>query len=98
VTWRVVKQSLLVGKYVRQAQGQEASVTPAMRRRKIAGFDLVSIALSSCLFVVIVLTLDVKDSTLISTASGNKFARNPGDWKWWNSCVPAKLRELDADG
>ncbi|PHH71090.1 hypothetical protein CDD82_6757 [Ophiocordyceps australis] len=34
------------------------------------------------------------DSTLITTASGKKHASNAGDWKWWHSSVPAKLREL----
>ncbi|KAL5337001.1 polynucleotide kinase 3 phosphatase-domain-containing protein [Aspergillus crustosus] len=38
------------------------------------------------------------DSTLVSTASGNKFARGPGDWKWWNPSVPSKLQKLNADG
>jgi len=41
---------------------------------------------------------DAKDSTLITTVSGNKFAKNPGDWKWWNVCVPAKLKDLNAQG
>ncbi|PHH60716.1 hypothetical protein CDD81_1334 [Ophiocordyceps australis] len=34
------------------------------------------------------------DSTLITTASGKKHASNAGDWKWWDSSVPGKLREL----
>ncbi|PLB46952.1 polynucleotide kinase 3'-phosphatase [Aspergillus steynii IBT 23096] len=38
------------------------------------------------------------DSTLVSTASGNTFPRNSSDWKWWHSCVPSRLKELDADG
>ncbi|ETV78007.1 polynucleotide kinase 3'-phosphatase, variant 1 [Aphanomyces astaci] len=38
------------------------------------------------------------DSTLISTKSGKTFPTNANDWKFWNECVPAKLRALVADG
>ncbi|KAJ9619534.1 DNA kinase/phosphatase Pnk1 [Taxawa tesnikishii (nom. ined.)] len=38
------------------------------------------------------------DSTLISSASGNRFARDANDWKWWNSIVPGRLQELTAEG
>ncbi|KAI5462046.1 DNA kinase/phosphatase Pnk1 [Mariannaea sp. PMI_226] len=39
------------------------------------------------------------DSTLIATASGKKHSSGPTDWKWWNSCVPQRLRELyDKEG
>ncbi|GAM38961.1 hypothetical protein TCE0_034r10115 [Talaromyces pinophilus] len=38
------------------------------------------------------------DSTLIATASGNRFARDASDWKWWNNKVPEKLKQLNADG
>ena len=38
------------------------------------------------------------DDTLIATKSGNTFARNPEDWKWWHAGVPSRLRQLDADG
>ncbi|KAF3936644.1 hypothetical protein ABW19_dt0204768 [Dactylella cylindrospora] len=38
------------------------------------------------------------DSTLIVTKSGKKFAKEAGDWKWWNPAVPIKLRQLHADG
>ncbi|KAI1452274.1 PNK3P-domain-containing protein [Annulohypoxylon moriforme] len=34
------------------------------------------------------------DSTLITTASGKKFGDDPGDWKWWDSSVPSRLRKL----
>ncbi|KAM4065737.1 polynucleotide kinase 3 phosphatase domain-containing protein [Hirsutella rhossiliensis] len=34
------------------------------------------------------------DSTLIATSSGKKHAGNATDWKWWDSCVPGRLREL----
>ncbi|KAI1389212.1 PNK3P-domain-containing protein [Hypoxylon trugodes] len=36
------------------------------------------------------------DSTLITTASGKRFGDDPGDWKWWDSSVPSRLRELYA--
>ncbi|KAF4976021.1 hypothetical protein FZEAL_7277 [Fusarium zealandicum] len=38
------------------------------------------------------------DSTLIATASGKKHASNGTDWKWWDSCVPGRLRELYQNG
>ncbi|KAL3494656.1 polynucleotide kinase 3 phosphatase-domain-containing protein [Aspergillus germanicus] len=38
------------------------------------------------------------DSTLVSTASGNKFPKNADDWKWWNPSVPSKLQSLHSDG
>ncbi|KAL7931928.1 PNK3P domain-containing protein [Trichoderma chlorosporum] len=34
------------------------------------------------------------DSTLIATSSGKKHASNAADWKWWDSTVPGRLREL----
>ncbi|ORY64488.1 polynucleotide kinase 3 phosphatase-domain-containing protein [Pseudomassariella vexata] len=34
------------------------------------------------------------DSTLITTASGKTHANDPNDWKWWDSSVPTKLRQL----
>ena len=39
-----------------------------------------------------------KDSTLIATASKNKFARDANDWCWWHGSVPAKLKGLHEDG
>lgn len=38
------------------------------------------------------------DCTLINTKSGAKFAKNAGDWVYWDEKVPAKLRELYNDG
>ena len=38
------------------------------------------------------------DSTLISTSSGNIFAKDANDWKWWHSSVPSTLKQLHADG
>lgn len=31
------------------------------------------------------------DSTLITTKSGNKFAKDSSDWKWWDRIVPNRL-------
>lgn len=42
--------------------------------------------------------LTSKDSTLITSASGKKFAQGATDWKFWNALVPGKLRELVEDG
>lgn len=36
----------------------------------------------------------LKDSTLIETASGKKFASDPTDWKWWHPSVPTVLKKL----
>ncbi|RPA97951.1 PNK3P-domain-containing protein [Choiromyces venosus 120613-1] len=38
------------------------------------------------------------DSTLITTESGNVFAKTATDWKWWNLCVPDALRKLHDAG
>lgn len=42
--------------------------------------------------------MHLQDSTLISTSSGNVFARDAADWKWWDASVPTTLRQLYADG
>lgn len=38
------------------------------------------------------------DDTIITTASGNRFAKNESDWKWWHTSVPAKLKQLHGEG
>lgn len=38
------------------------------------------------------------DDTLIKTKSGNVFAKGADDWQWWHSSIPAKLKQLNADG
>ncbi|KAL1968857.1 hypothetical protein VTN77DRAFT_1218 [Rasamsonia byssochlamydoides] len=73
VTWRIVNNSLVVGKYSPDNQQSQGG-----RKRKVAAFDL--------------------DSTLISTASGNTFARDARDWKWWHNKVPERIRQLNAEG
>ncbi|KAK2763909.1 hypothetical protein FQN54_009528 [Arachnomyces sp. PD_36] len=74
VTWRTVKNSLLVGKY---SSDQTNNLGDGLKRR-VAAFDL--------------------DSTLISTASKNTFARNADDWKWWHAKVPGRVKELNSEG
>ncbi|KAL2022175.1 hypothetical protein VTK56DRAFT_6004 [Thermocarpiscus australiensis] len=34
------------------------------------------------------------DSTLITSASGKRYADDPADWKWWHHSVPGRLRQL----
>ena len=38
------------------------------------------------------------DDTVIATQSGNRFARDERDWRWWHPSVPGKLKELHANG
>lgn len=35
-----------------------------------------------------------KDSTLITTESGNIHAVDAKDWKWWHNSVPEKLKKF----
>ncbi|CAN9255143.1 unnamed protein product [Alternaria alternata] len=72
MVWRIVKDSLLVGRFNLGAQ------SATQGKRRVAAFDF--------------------DSTLITTASGKTFSRDASDWKWWDSSVPGRLKELHADG
>jgi bifunctional polynucleotide phosphatase/kinase len=38
------------------------------------------------------------DDTIIATASGNRFAKDKNDWRWWHASVPAKVRQLHSEG
>ncbi|KAI9780872.1 MAG: hypothetical protein M1839_006499 [Geoglossum umbratile] len=38
------------------------------------------------------------DSTIIKSASGNKFGKDASDWKWWNDVVPPTLKSLHTEG
>jgi bifunctional polynucleotide phosphatase/kinase len=38
------------------------------------------------------------DDTLISPSVGNKWSRSASGWRWWHNTIPAKLKELSADG
>ncbi|RJE26556.1 Polynucleotide [Aspergillus sclerotialis] len=73
ITWRIVNNSLVVGKYNIATDQRRDS-----QKKKVAAFDL--------------------DSTLISTASGNTFARDSSDWKWWHASVPSRVKELNSKG
>ncbi|KAL4779107.1 PNK3P-domain-containing protein [Aspergillus varians] len=75
IAWRIVKDSLIVGKFSPESSQDRKQ---SSSKPRIAAFDF--------------------DSTLVSTASGNKFPRGSTDWKWWNKVVPSKLKKLDADG
>lgn len=35
-----------------------------------------------------------EDQTLVSTVSGNRFAKDGKDWKWWHPSIPTTLRRL----
>jgi bifunctional polynucleotide phosphatase/kinase len=35
---------------------------------------------------------------LIKTKSGNVFPKSATDWQWWNTKVPGRLKELNAEG
>ncbi|KAF2204780.1 PNK3P-domain-containing protein [Delitschia confertaspora ATCC 74209] len=76
MSWRIVHDSLLIGRY-------RASATPPitkspLKRQRIAAFDF--------------------DSTLITSASGNRFGRDAADWKWWDGSVPGTLQSLHEAG
>ncbi|KAI8091750.1 polynucleotide kinase 3 phosphatase-domain-containing protein [Thamnidium elegans] len=38
------------------------------------------------------------DGTLITTKSGNTYAKNESDWKWWHASVPQKMKSLHNEG
>jgi bifunctional polynucleotide phosphatase/kinase len=38
------------------------------------------------------------DDTIIATASGNRFAKDKNDWRWWHASVPAKVKQLHSEG
>ncbi|KAI9831427.1 MAG: hypothetical protein M1819_005026 [Sarea resinae] len=76
ITWRIVDNSLLIGRYA--PASSEGPSPPAPKVIRIAAFDF--------------------DSTLIQSSSGNKFAKNAQDWKWWNPVVPGKLSTLHTEG
>ena len=92
ILWRIVGGSLLVGRYKQKDDDDERKEGG----KKVVLFDLV------CFFFFFFFFFPnsymLKDSTLISTASGNTFARNASDWKWWHASVPIRLRELNSKG
>lgn len=38
------------------------------------------------------------DDTVIATQSGNRFAKDERDWRWWHPSVPISLKRLSAEG
>ena len=69
--------------------------------RKIAAFDLVGHhSVEACLDETSLTYMAIKtqDSTLIQTSSGNVFAKDPTDWRWWHPSIPNVLKQLHADG
>ena len=85
--WRVVHESLLVAHYKGRDRDHEG------KRRRVAAFDFVRSRPSPYL-----LALTGKDSTLITTSSGNVFGKDANDWRWLDARVPAKLRSLYEEG
>ncbi|KAL4881478.1 polynucleotide kinase 3 phosphatase-domain-containing protein [Aspergillus karnatakaensis] len=75
IAWRIVNNSLVVGKFSPESEKDQKRDAGAPR---VAAFDF--------------------DSTLVSTKSGNKYAKDADDWKWWDEIVPHKLRQLYKDG
>jgi bifunctional polynucleotide phosphatase/kinase len=87
--------TLLVGKYVPTSEPNSASNDrdTATKRRKVAAFDFVCVRPHSR-SPRSGADSRMKDSTLIQTSSGKKFASDAQDWKWWHSTVPSTLRRL----
>lgn len=73
ISWRIVSDSLIIGRQNPEVIPPQAKHRPV----KVAAFDL--------------------DDTLI-TATGAKFARGPEAWKWWDPCVPGRLKQLYNEG
>jgi bifunctional polynucleotide phosphatase/kinase len=90
-----IPSTLLVGKYVPTSESNSASNDrdTAAKRRKVAAFDFVC-AQSHSRSPRSDANSRMKDSTLIQTSSGKKFASDAQDWKWWHSTVPSTLRRL----
>lgn len=59
----------------------------------MAAFDFVSQCQALDKLTSLTAILD-QDSTLIQTASGNKFASDGQDWKWWDPSVRQAVRKL----
>lgn len=93
--WRVLNNSLLVGRYKPETSSLEGEMIPP-KRRKIAAFDFVNH------HPPIITTRGMltarQDSTTIQTSSGNVFGRDATDWRWWHISVPSVLKKLYGDG
>jgi bifunctional polynucleotide phosphatase/kinase len=76
MSWRIVHDSLLIGRY--RASTTAPTTKSVLKLQKIAAFDF--------------------DSTLVTSASGNRFGKDATDWKWWHGSVPGILRSLHEEG
>lgn len=95
--WRVVKDSLLIGRYNASSIARAAS----QGKQRVAAFDFVSLLgdkARRCFVRASMLMLVLQDSTLVTPASGKKFGRDASDWKWWHNSIPGKLKQLHEEG
>jgi len=74
ITWRIVDNSLVAGRYL----GSNTTEKPLKMPVKVAAFDL--------------------DDTVIAPNSGNRWNRSATSWKWFDSSVPGRLKELYNEG
>lgn len=72
--WRIVNNSLIVGRYDEPKVSPQTRILPV----KIAAFDL--------------------DDTIIVPNTGSKWARSATSWRWWDSSVPGRLKQLHDEG
>ena len=68
-----------------------------MDSRRSAG-ALLALIWSATPFYWPINTLTPKDSTLIQTRDGHRFARDANDWRWWHAVVPGRLKGLHEEG
>lgn len=96
--WSVVDGTLLVAKYSNEESEKEHE--PPSTPRKVAAFDLVSVAGQHSYAIPSTAhgLNSLQDSTLICTASGNRHSRDQQDWKWWHPSVPGEIKSLHQKG
>lgn len=75
ITWRIVDQSLIIGKH----EDPSAPRKPLERPVKVAAFDL-------------------DDTVIMPNSQSNRWNRSATSWKWWDSCVPGRLKDLYSQG
>ncbi|KAK6956007.1 hypothetical protein Daesc_003654 [Daldinia eschscholtzii] len=74
--------TLLVGRY----EPEKMEEPDRKKRRKIAAFDMV--------WAEFLFLLRFRRIAIMFKVDGKKFTDDPGDWKWWDSNVPSRLRKL----
>lgn len=74
LTWRIVANSLIVGRYDAPNVPPQTRTLPV----KIAAFDL--------------------DDTIIMPNIGSKWARSATSWRWFDTSVPGRLKQLYDEG